>query len=115
MSWHYQVIKSVYEDEEIYSIHEAYVDEYGNLYGVTQNPVTISAESLTELKGILGMIKRDIDRHPVILDTELDSFFEHTNSEDAMNAELLSFEDVDEMDLSDNYDEDLVDIFKKNK
>lgn len=67
--WHYQLMYHKYEEpdeidgEGYYAIHE-----YHHMFdndGWTVNPVTVSGESIEEVKEILTLMLNDIDRHGV--------------------------------------------------
>ena len=62
--WQYQLMKHVSKNGEVwYGIHEYFNMEEGPAW--TENPVDVSGESPEEVKEILGMMLRDIDRHGV--------------------------------------------------
>ena len=62
--WHYQLMKHVDKSGEIwYGIHEYFNMNDDNAW--TEQPVRVSGESPEEVKEILGMMLRDIDRHGV--------------------------------------------------
>lgn len=66
--WNYQVMKHTHtypngETEDYYAIHEYYNMKEGG--GWTLNPITLTGESVEDLKEVLRLIAIDIDRHGV--------------------------------------------------
>ena len=62
--WQYQLMKHVNKNGEVwYGIHEYFNMNDDNAW--TEQPVRVSGESPEEVKEILGMMLRDIDRHGV--------------------------------------------------
>ncbi len=57
MSWNYRLVKKHTRNPQslggneyfTYAIHEAYYDSKGNVAGITQNPIDLSAEHLNDL------------------------------------------------------------------
>lgn len=58
MTWNYRVVKKPVDtptslgggQHYIYGIHEAYYNEDGEVWGITQTPIELSAEHINELK-----------------------------------------------------------------
>lgn len=42
MTWNYRVIKTIYNDEAHFAIHEVYYDEHGNISSYTGRAVSVS-------------------------------------------------------------------------
>lgn len=62
--WHYQLMKHTTPDgETYYAIHEYYNLETGPAW--TEKPITIDGESITEIRGMLIDILKDMDTHGV--------------------------------------------------
>ena len=72
MTWNYRLVKKSVPDSEhfTYGIHEVYYNEDGLAWGVTEDPVNMSAEHLNELKMQWDMLIEAFGR-PVI---EYDEF-----------------------------------------
>lgn len=69
MQWHYQTVKKLGNgDEELYEIHEKYIDDDspGRVYELNQNPVIPRGSSLGELRAELIQMLSDLERHDVI-------------------------------------------------
>jgi len=108
---HYQTIISTYEDESTVTVHEAFTDENGNIQAITDYPVTIDGESLGDVKRKLNSILWDINKHPPILDKDIDKVLSITDPE----PYCIPLDEMEEEDYSYEIDtdEDLVDIFNK--
>jgi hypothetical protein len=70
MHWNYRVVKRQFktltgEDEIEYAIHEAYYDEDKKPNGVTENAVTVHAESKESLRWVLEKMIESLDK-PVL-------------------------------------------------
>ena len=65
MSWHYQVMRHIYEEGEgeWYGVHE-YYPYNKNQAGWSVTPILV-ADSIEDLKKILKMIEQDIYKHGV--------------------------------------------------
>ena len=67
--WHYQLMyhkydKPLYDEDGYYAVHEYYpmLDD-GD--GWTENPVTVDGNSIEDVKKMLLLILKDIDKHGV--------------------------------------------------
>lgn len=58
--WNYRVIRSVGEDETLYSVHEVYYDDEGKPESWTCEPVDLSAESVRALMKDVAWIIRGL-------------------------------------------------------
>ena len=63
MNWHYQVMRHKTDEEDWYEIHEYFPLEDGHLW--TENGVTVSGESIEDLKWQLKAMLNDLDKHGV--------------------------------------------------
>lgn len=63
MNWHYQVMRHKADKEEWFEIHEYFPLEDGNLW--TENGVTVSGESIEDLKWQLKAMLNDLEKHGV--------------------------------------------------
>ncbi len=115
MTWNYRLVKKSLPDSEhehfTYGIHEVYYNEDGTAWGVTEDPVDMSAEHLNELKIQWDMLIEAFGR-PVIEYDEFcknvaDPAFEcnipRTDEEwDKLEEESLSHDEVlEELSLND--------------
>ena len=65
MDWHYQLMKHVKGDEEVwYGIHEIYPTEGKG--GWTEEPVRVMGESVPDIRWQLKAILNDLDKHGVM-------------------------------------------------
>lgn len=67
--WHYQLMyhkydKPILDEEGYYAVHEYYDMDGGP--GWTENSVTVDGNSIEDVKKMLLMILKDIDKHGVI-------------------------------------------------
>lgn len=108
MSRHYQLVLHTYEDETQVAVHEAFLDEEGNIQAVTEYPVILEGESVKDIKAILAAINYDINKYPVITGTDF------VTKQD-MEPIMIPYDELDEEGISYEIDsdEDLVDIFKR--
>ena len=66
--WHYQLMYHKYDEpilgvEGYYAVHEYYPMDDGD--GWTENPVTVDGNSIEDVKKMLLLILKDIDKHGV--------------------------------------------------
>ena len=66
--WHYQLMYHKYDEpvlgeEGYYAVHEYYNMDDGP--GWTENPVTVDGNSIKDVKKMLLLILKDIDKHGV--------------------------------------------------
>jgi hypothetical protein len=69
MTWNHRVVKRTYStekySEDYFSIHEAYYDENGKIFAITDSGVPPGGESLEDLKWSVEQMKKALD-HPVL-------------------------------------------------
>lgn len=70
MYWNYRVVKSSVNGETLYAVHEAFYKESLEPDSITENPITIYAESLEGLRQNLELILKALDK-PIL---DYDSF-----------------------------------------
>jgi hypothetical protein len=73
--WNHRVIKKTYkkgtEDEEaMYSVHEVFYNDAGEIYAYTTDPIDLSCESLDALKEYIQWCLNCLDK-PVLVDGEV--------------------------------------------
>ena len=68
MSWDYRVVRREYGDEVILGIYEAYYDDNGTCWAITEIPMVPYGETWDELAGDLGAMVRALGRR--VLDYE---------------------------------------------
>ena len=80
MTWNYRLVKKIIPDSEhfTYGIHEVYYNDDGTAWGVTEDPVDMSADHLNELKIQWDMLIEAFGR-PVI---EYDEFCKNQTDPD---------------------------------
>jgi len=62
--WHYQLMRHHNNfGEEYYAIHEMFLLDDGDAW--TENPVTVTGESIEDVKKSLMLMLGDIDKHGV--------------------------------------------------
>ena len=66
--WHYQLMYHKYDEPQLgeegyYAVHEYYEMDDGP--GWTENPVTVDGNSVEDVKKMLLLILKDIDKHGV--------------------------------------------------
>lgn len=61
--WHYQLMKRDFDGVDNYAIHEYYQLDHGS--GWSDNPVSIDGESIEDVKKMLKMMLKDIEKHGV--------------------------------------------------
>lgn len=61
MSWNHRI----YFDGEVYGIHETHYNENGKPYAITEEPITISADTIEGLEWQLNKIKKCFEK-PVL-------------------------------------------------
>lgn len=49
-----------------YGVHEVFYNERGKPLGMTEDPITITGESVKDASGYLKMIQRDLKRFPIL-------------------------------------------------
>ena len=61
MTWHYQLMKHTYPDDEVwYAVHEFYERD-----GYTANPETIRGGDIDDIKWMLQHVLEDIEKYGV--------------------------------------------------
>ncbi len=73
MTWHYQLCMKRYppvasdgEDYEEYAIKEAYCDEEGMVFSLTEKPIEIRGDSTEDILWVLKQIQRDIGKYDIL-------------------------------------------------
>ena len=73
MNWNHRVVKRTYTSEDgkpvyrevMYGVHEAYYDEKGKVFMITDNPTAPSGDSMEELKESLEYMTKALE-HPIL-------------------------------------------------
>jgi hypothetical protein len=69
MSWNHRVVKRTFNEggytEDRYAIHEAYYDENGKVWGITEEPVEPHGETMDELKKDIDWMTQCLE-HPIL-------------------------------------------------
>lgn len=71
MTWNYRLVLRDDLDEDWYEVHEVYYNEKKELILCTENPISLSGESLEDVVENIGMILKDIKKHPILLASDL--------------------------------------------
>ena len=78
MHWNYRIIKDTYEERGRkyikYSIHEVHYNEAGEIWAMTEDPVSLDSieheedgdDALESLKWTLNTILKDIEKRPIL-------------------------------------------------
>lgn len=70
MSWNHRVVKRTWknegrEDDHMYGVHEAYYDENGKVFMITDNPTAPSGDNMEDLKENLEHMVKALE-HPIL-------------------------------------------------
>lgn len=78
MSWNYRVIRMdvTHPEQPVYQLHEVFYDEDGKPYGCSESLVSVEGETVEEIKGDLRNMLADLDRLPVMKESELNALWE---------------------------------------
>ena len=72
MSWNYRIVRRLVPSgvtggvEPHFSVHEAYYDKEGRCWGITENAVSPSGETLEEFRGDMAIFSVDVRKRPVL-------------------------------------------------
>ena len=66
MMWNNRIVKHKKDDAVWYSVHEVFFNSRGDIFGYTEEPITILGETVEEVKTQLEMIIKDIEKNEVI-------------------------------------------------
>jgi hypothetical protein len=73
MSWNYRLCKQTYRgegfEEVAFEIREAYYNEAGDIWAITENPARPFGESSEEVKTVLERMMTALDKDVIDLDT----------------------------------------------
>lgn len=64
--WNYRLVRQRKKGETFYAVHEAYYDDAGKVWAVTQDPSPACGDNRDEVLSALSMMMRDILRAPVL-------------------------------------------------
>lgn len=64
--WNYRVVKKKVGKEFFYAIHEAYYDDAGKVWSITQDPIPGRGDSKCEVLGDLVRMLSDARKSPVL-------------------------------------------------
>lgn len=68
MTWNFRLVK--HTDPKLkdvwYGVHEVFYNDAGKPWTMTQEPVQVDGESLKEVVAYLNLIKRDLQRLPIL-------------------------------------------------
>ena len=64
-SWNYRVIRTEDGDEPWYAIHEVYYDDNHAVDGYTLRPVTVSGNSIDDLRWTLEQMLKSLDKEVI--------------------------------------------------
>ena len=77
--WNHRVVKQTYEDgTEEYSVREVFYNDDGTIFGYTENPADVVAETVDELREYIELCLKSLD-DPILIDGEvefIDKFIE---------------------------------------
>lgn len=65
MTWNYRLVRTVFEDEEYFAVHEVYYNEAGEPIMMTERPATFGGDSPEEAIQALEMALKDAQSRPV--------------------------------------------------
>ena len=66
MTWHYQIVrKKIPGQEDQYAIHDAFCNEKGEIWAVTDEPKRVMGESPEVVKETLQRMLKDAEKHGV--------------------------------------------------
>lgn len=63
--WNHRLIATEHKGETYYQIHEVYYDKDGVPNGYTSNPISVSGESIEDIRWVLDKMKECLNK-PVI-------------------------------------------------
>lgn len=66
MSWNYRLVRRVEDGREYFAVHEAFYDDAGRVWSITEVPVAASGDSRAEALTSLTDMLRDCESAPVI-------------------------------------------------
>lgn len=74
MTWNHRVVRRFYpnthmDDSMLYEIYEVYYNEDGTIEGLTEDPISISEESIDDLRATVDRIKKCLDNPIIDYDT----------------------------------------------
>jgi len=74
MSWNHRVVRKVHKwtgksgekyEEVTYGIHEAFYDDNGKVFAITQEPVEVAGDDIDSLKQTLEWMEKCLE-HPIL-------------------------------------------------
>ena len=71
MTWNCRII---YHDKDKYpwfGVHEVYYNQNGGIYAYTIEAMDLTGETEGELKEYIDMIQRDVNRSPILVQSEI--------------------------------------------
>ena len=70
MGWHYRIVKTTYRETATphvsYAIHEAFTDDAGKVWAITEDPVDVSGDTPEEVVKALEDMLADAETHSVL-------------------------------------------------
>lgn len=96
MSWNYRLCKFTFvpDEEDIYEIREAYCNEDGSVWAVTENAVGVSGESVESVRLFYERMALAFQKEVIDLDTFV--FAKRDGVEDETDLTQIEQDDFDE-------------------
>lgn len=64
--WNYRLVRRRMKGETFYAVHEAYYDDAGKVWAITQDPSPARGDSRDEVLEALALMMKDILRAPTL-------------------------------------------------
>ena len=97
-TWNLRIIHYDKREPSGYGVHEVFYNEDGTVFDYTENPIDITGETIEDVKKYAQMIVDDINKSPVLVQSEIVIIHDFDPSEDCISLEeLLELEEKDDI------------------
>lgn len=92
-TWNMRIIYHDKDEHPWYGVHEVFYNEDKSIWSYTLDAVDITGETEEELKKYLGMVVNDINRAPILIESEIHCTADNEEL-DPNNHEWVDFDDL---------------------
>lgn len=71
MTWNFRIIFHDTDEYTWYGVHEVYYNQNDGIYAYTKEAMDLTNETEKELKEYIDMIQRDVNRSPILVQSEI--------------------------------------------